>query len=110
MRLIQDVFVLKDLSIHHCFDSNAMVSVSLYSFFLQLYCFNHFNEDRQTGSREWKGQPGLMSPILTARELTLSPGPAPINRRLPRRHPAQGSHFFGLTKFHDISMIFPGFF
>ena len=21
----------------------------------------------------------------------------------------QGSHFFGLTKFHDISMIFPGF-
>ena len=22
----------------------------------------------------------------------------------------QGSHFFGLTKFHDISMIFPGFF
>ena len=20
----------------------------------------------------------------------------------------QGSHFFGLTKFHDISMIFPG--
>ena len=24
-------------------------------------------------------------------------------------HPQQGSHFFGLTKFHDISMIFPGF-
>ena len=23
--------------------------------------------------------------------------------------PCQGSHFFGLTKFHDISMIFPGF-
>ena len=23
--------------------------------------------------------------------------------------PLQGSHFFGLTKFHDISMIFPGF-
>ena len=22
----------------------------------------------------------------------------------------QGSHFFGLTKFHDISMIFPDFF
>ena len=22
---------------------------------------------------------------------------------------SQGSHFFGLTKFHDISMIFPGF-
>ena len=22
----------------------------------------------------------------------------------------QGSHFFGLTKFHDISMTFPGFF
>ena len=21
----------------------------------------------------------------------------------------QGSHFFGLTKFHDISVIFPGF-
>ena len=21
----------------------------------------------------------------------------------------QGFHFFGLTKFHDISMIFPGF-
>ena len=21
----------------------------------------------------------------------------------------QGSHFFGLTKFHDFSMIFPGF-
>ena len=22
----------------------------------------------------------------------------------------QASHFFGLTKFHDISMVFPGFF
>ena len=31
---------------------------------------------------------------------------------LPRTAPplTQGSHFFGLTKFHDISMIFPGFF
>ena len=25
------------------------------------------------------------------------------------RNKLQGSHFFGLTKFHDISMIFPGF-
>ena len=24
-------------------------------------------------------------------------------------HTSQGSHFFGLTKFRDISMIFPGF-
>ena len=27
----------------------------------------------------------------------------------PQGWSVQGSHFFGLTKFHDISMIFPGF-
>ena len=30
-------------------------------------------------------------------------------KRIVKHYIDQGSHFFGLTKFHDISMIFPGF-
>ena len=42
---------------------------------------------------------------------TLNPPPPkkPHKLRLTCNCLPQGSHFFRLTKFHDISMIFPGF-
>ena len=52
-----------------------------YSFFLQLYCFNQFNKDRQTGSGNRKGHPVWCLLSSPHRGCSLCPEPVPINRR-----------------------------
>ena len=57
-----------------------------------MHCNDYFYEKKSAGSIEHSGAHNKLLLIVSV-----------------MRYIQQGSHFFGLTKFHDISMIFPGF-